>query len=105
MDRFNVIIFDHGNGFKPYNILPYFKQKYRDLKPSERPKTEEALDEFLKQKVHSMFWGRCEWEIILLDWPRKSIEEKWDVSKQIHMNWDLFKYVFKQAVNFKPKKL
>jgi hypothetical protein len=36
-----------------------------------------------------MFWSRCEWEIILMDWPCQRHEEKWDVHRQISMNIDI----------------
>ena len=35
------------------------------------------------------FWSRCEYEIILIDWPCQQKHEKWDVYKQIMMNIDI----------------
>ena len=38
------------------------------------------------------FWSKCEWEIILSDWPPSDTfcKEKIDVFDQVMLNWDIF---------------
>ncbi len=45
------------------------------------------------------FWSKCEWEIILSDFPesKKFKKEKVDVFSQVRLNWDIFiDYVWNQ---------
>lgn len=35
------------------------------------------------------WWSRCEYEIILTDWPNQKKFEKWDVHEQVKMNIDI----------------
>ncbi len=45
------------------------------------------------------FWSKCEWEIILSDWPPsdKFKEEKISIYDQIKLNYDVFiKYVWEE---------
>lgn len=45
------------------------------------------------------FWSKCEWEIILSDFPpsKKFQEKKVDVYEQVMLNWDIFiNYVWNQ---------
>lgn len=93
MKTFNVIIYDPNHKkFVPYNVIPYFVQAYEELKEKKYkklPKTFEEFKEFVKDESLYQFWSRCEYEIILKDWPCGQKEEKWDVYGQIMMNIDL----------------
>lgn len=55
-------------------------------------KNREAFEERLNRELHYYFWSKCEYEIILSDWPpRDDFEaEKVDVYDQIHLNWPIF---------------
>lgn len=103
MEQFNVIIYE-DNGFRPYNVIPYFIERFRSTKPSKRPTDVSALEAWLLTEASYMFKARCQWEIILTDWPREVYQEKWDVYRQLQLNWQLFVDVFKRCINFKPKK-
>lgn len=116
MNKFNVIIYDfNGKKFTTYDVLPYLRNAYEErvvrhkelLKKIKRSKKldESILDdkynkvpvtfndfkEFVKSESQYQFWSRCEYEIILSDWPPSNppIEEKWDVFDQIMMNHDI----------------
>lgn len=116
MNKFNVIIYDfNSKKFTTYDVLPYLRKTYEErvvrhkelLKKIKRSKKldESILDdkynkvpvtfndfkEFVKSESQYQFWSRCEYEIILSDWPPSNppIEEKWDVFDQIMMNHDI----------------
>ncbi len=84
--KFNVIIEDNGI-FKPYDVVPYFISLYK--KEKNKPKTKEEFTKFVDSWAKYRFWARCEYEIILLDWPCKRVEKKIDVYQQIKMNIDI----------------
>jgi len=87
--EFNVINYDcNAKKFVTYDIIPYLKEQYKKVKKKDRPSTFEELKEFVKNESMYQFWSRCQYEIILMDWPCKQIDEKWDVYDQIIMNLD-----------------
>ena len=49
------------------------------------------------------WWSRCEYEIIISDWPPSGKEEKWDVYKQIEMNLDLITRVLEKEIKSNKK--
>ena len=64
---------------------------------------EEYKDDFdtfsseIRKSLMYYFWGKCEWEIILSDWPPSDNfdKEKVDVYDQVMINWNVFiKYVW-----------
>ena len=116
MNKFNVIIYDfNSKKFTTYDVLPYLRNTYEErvarhkellkkIKKSKKldesilddkynkvPVTFNDFKEFVKSESQYQFWSRCEYEIILSDWPPSNppIEEKWDVFDQIMMNHDI----------------
>ena len=100
MEKFNVIVYDfNAKKFKAYDVIPYFVREYNEQieKHEEYPDEKyynvpESFDDFKKfiiSKSQYQFWARCEYEIILVDWPNHSTSEKWDVHQQIMMNLDI----------------
>lgn len=93
MRTFSVIIYDPNHKkFVPYNVIPYFVRAYKELKEKKYkkvPKTFEEFKKFVRDEGMYQFWSRCEYEIILVDWPCQKTEEKWDVFEQIMMNIDI----------------
>lgn len=117
MKQFNVINFDfNAQKFVAYDVIPYFVREYYEHVEQydasklelEAAKTEEEIEiaksnldywkvpvifdefkKFVKDKAQYQFWSRCEYEIILVDWPCQKTEEKWDVYDQIMMNLDI----------------
>lgn len=95
--KYNVIIYHiNAKKFEEYDIFPYLVKCYDKLK--QKPITFSEFKEFILRESHYMWWGRCEYEIILTDWPCKMNEEKWDVYKQIEMNIDVITKLFIQYV-------
>lgn len=87
---FNVINFEFNSGkFEAYDIMPYFIRCYRDENKDNRPVTFDEFKEFVKSKSIYMYWARCEYEIILSDWPNESKRKKIDIHEQIMMNIDI----------------
>lgn len=88
MNTFNVIIWNcNSKKFEPYDIMPYLREQYENKE--EKPSSFAMFKEFVKDESLYQFWSRCEYEIILKDWPCGQKEEKWDVYGQIIMNLDL----------------
>lgn len=101
MKSFNVIIYDfNAKKFVEYDVMPYlvgvyFKNKERGDK---MPETFEEFKEFVKSESQYQFWARCEYEMVLVDWPCKEKSEKWDVHKQLMMNIDTVTKILKDNV-------
>ena len=97
MKEFNVITYDFNRReFAPYNVIPYLVDVYN----KEQPELESYDDfkEFVRKESMYQFWGRCEYEIILVDWPCQKKEEKWDVYDQILMNLDTITQLFIDSI-------
>lgn len=102
---FNVFVFDiNSDRFKHYDVMPLFIEEYKKCKPKDKPKNEESLRKFIERNARYYFWSRCQWEIILVDFPCSKIHKKIDVYEQISMNLELFIDTFKYNINFKETK-
>lgn len=87
MKSFNVIWQNFNKKeFESYDVIPYFYDEYVEAK--NRPKTFEEFKEFIRKASMYMYWGRCQYEIIISGWPNTDPEEKWDIHKQVMMNID-----------------
>ena len=88
---FNVIIFDfNSRKFISYDVMPYFIDCYEKIKnDKDCPKTIEEFKEFIIQKSMYMYWSRCQYEVILVDWPNQKTNRKIDVHYQIMNNIDI----------------
>ncbi len=87
MKPFYVINFDiNARKFEHYNVMTYFVNEYKSAK--QKPKTFDEFKKFVEDKSRYHFWSRCEYEIIVSDWPPTGIQEKWDVHRQLMMNID-----------------
>ena len=93
MKSFNVINWNpNKQKFEAYNVIPYLINSYNNCKKEgykRLPTTYEEFKDFVIDEARYQFWGRCEYEIILVDWPCQKTEEKWDVFEQIMMNIDI----------------
>ena len=117
MKQFNVINFNfNAKKFEAYDVIPYLVRAYNEQVEQHNtaeseldiaitkeeieiakssldywkiPVTFDEFKEFVKDKAQYKFWARCEYEIILVDWPCQKTEEKWDVYDQIMMNLDI----------------
>lgn len=98
MNKFNVIIYDfNSKKMVPYDIIPYLVRCYD--KSNDKPSTFEELKDFIIKESKYQWWSRCEYEIILSDWPNQDKEEKWDVYEQVMMNIDIItNIIFKEIM-------
>ena len=96
MKSFNVIVYNFNTKkFEPYDIMPYLVDRYKRLKAKDRPL---SLKKFIENEARYQWWSRCEYEIILSDWPPHGVEEKWDVFKQIMMNIDVIRDILEENI-------
>lgn len=77
--------------FEPYEVMKYFIKKYNELetKPSD-------IRKFIEAQSLYRFWAKCEYEVVLTDWPCQRVFEKWDIHKQIMMNINIVVKIFKE---------
>lgn len=91
--EFNVILWDpNKKKFIPYNVIPYLVKQYKEKKFSG---TFEELKKFIKGCSTYQWWARCEYEIILSDWPGCKTQKKIDIHSQVMMNLDLITEIVK----------
>lgn len=111
MEKFNVCIWDcNRQMFIPYDVIPYFVKAYKELKKKKSlqkwnplPVTFEEFKKFIEKESQYQFWGRCEYEIIIVDWPNQKREKKVDVHNQIMMNIDVVTRLVMESIP-KPRK-
>ena len=88
MKEFNVIIWDINRGkFLPYDVMPYLRKFYSEARV--KPKTLNEFIRFVDSEAKYQWWARCEYEVILSDYPRQEVSEKIDVYQQIKINIDV----------------
>ena len=98
MEKFNVIIYNYNKQrFEFYDVLPYLIRIY--IKYKKDLKTFEEFKDFVNKESMYQWWARCEYEIILSDWPNNKHTEKWDVYKQVLMNLDLITNLLIENLN------
>ena len=88
-----------------YNVFHHMRF-LDDCKKNAR-KNIHNYDEFCKNlriDLAYYFWSKCEWEIIVTDWPRGEKSIKIDVYDQILMNWDIFcNYVWSHGAELRRR--
>lgn len=90
MTEFNVLHWDFNEPTPtPYDVLPYFRERYKSTNKVERPVTKEQWKEFITRWGKYMFWARCEYEVIIKQWPTTDKSYKIDIWQQIEYNLDL----------------
>lgn len=94
---FNVIVERDGK-FIPYDVIPYLTLRYNDYSKKVRPSTIEEFKEFITKESTYKWWARCEYEIILSDWPNNIHKDKWDVHRQVIMNLDIITELLMKSV-------
>lgn len=99
--KYNVILWDiNKREFISYDIFPYLRQAYRESeKREERPKTFDEFKEFIRKESMYMWWSRCQYEILISDWPSQTKIKKIDVHYQVMMNIDIITKLFMEEIN------
>lgn len=97
MRKFNVIIEDvNRREFIPYNVIPYLVKQYKEAK--NKPTAFEEFKTFIEKESKHQWWARCEYEVILKEWPTGQREEKIDVHWQVMMNIDIITEILMEEV-------
>lgn len=97
LNNFYVINYNiNKREFVKYDIIPYLLNRYEELK--DKPKDFEEFKSHILKWSRYHWWARCEYEILLVDWPCKQITEKWDIHKQVEMNIDVITNIFMNIV-------
>ena len=90
---FYVIHYEvNSQKFEKYDVMPYLVRCYKESKKKkyiDHPTTFEEFKKFVEDNSRYMYWSRCEYEVILSDWPCKLNQEKIDIHWQIMNNIDL----------------
>lgn len=99
--KYNVIFWDFNKKeFVSYDIFPYLKKVYQEAKERKKePKTFDEFKEFIRKESMYMWWSRCQYEILISDWPAQSKTEKIDVHYQVMMNIDIITKLFIEEIN------
>lgn len=99
MKGFNVIWWDHNKSEpEPYDIIPYLVYCYNKAKKNDRPKTFEEFKVFIEKESMYRWWSRCEYEIIIKEWPSRDKESKWDIHQQVMMNIDVITEIIMNSI-------
>lgn len=97
MKTFNVINYNFNKQvMEPYDVIPYLVNEYEKCKT--KPQTFDDFKEFVKRKSQYQWWARCQYEIIISDWPSQKHEEKWDVYQQVMLNIDVITKLLMESV-------
>ena len=126
MRQFNVI--NNMNGkFEKYDVInrlsqswDYMEDQWEEIQNDpeylrdpegwwKKPETDEEIRKWVERELRYLFWGKCEWEMILSPWPYRHLEDgtpilkqgeykKIDVYEQCEMNMDLIVQIFKEDV-------
>ena len=98
MKSFYVIVYDiNRKTFIPYDVIPYLKKCYYEA--TDKPETLEEFKNFVERQSMYQWWSRCEYEIILSDWPSQCQQKKIDVHYQIMTNLDIVVKVLMESIN------
>lgn len=97
---FNVINFNiNTKQFENYDVIPYLYNQYITRKKDRRPRTFDELKAFILSTSMYQWWCRCQYEIILSDWPCQQISKKIDVHQQVEMNIDIITDILYNVIN------
>lgn len=98
MNSFYVIVYDiNRKTFIPYDVIPYLKKCYYEA--ADKPKTLEEFKSFVECQSMYQWWSRCEYEIILSDWPSQCQQKKIAVHYQVMTNLDAVTKVLMESIN------
>ena len=100
MLEWNVYIEDfNSKEIRTFNIFNHysFNKKLIEIRDKRRKNKTKFIEEVRKALMY-YFWSKCEWEIVLKDWPPSDNfkDKKISVYDQINLNWNIFiEYLWK----------
>lgn len=82
----------------PIDVLSYLSQEWGKLKPSGKKEAKADLQEWVRKELMYQYWGRCEYEMLILPWPPRDNDEpkKIDVYGQCLPNLELITRLFSE---------
>ena len=100
VNNFNSKRIETYNIFKHGGFLDDCKKAARKYS-----KDEAAFLEEVRKYLMYNFWSKCEWEIVITDWPTSGkVEKKIDVFDQVMLNWPIFcAYILDHAVDLRRR--
>lgn len=100
---FNVIVEDNGQ-FKPYDVMLTLVNDYKERSMIRtKPTSRKECRKFVEDMALYHWWGRCEYEMILMDFSVKRHEKKIDIYEQVMMNIDVVTDLFIENIGLKCK--
>ena len=92
--QWNVFIEDFNRKhITTYNIFDHYSFR-KSIKEEcvQYIDNKEMFIHAIEMNLNYYFWSKCEWEIILSDWPpsKKFADKKVDVAEQAKLNWEIF---------------
>ena len=112
---FYTLTWDMNRGeVENYDIMPYLVSAWKEDKARKRkiwfkssdddtkePTTVEEWKKAILAASRYQFWARCEYEIIISEWPTEKHRVKLDVFDQINANIDVITKLFMEYVSSK----
>lgn len=87
MIQYYVINWDvNTDKLEYYDIMPYLYSEFKKSKMKKKDLTLRSLEEFIKKVSMYMYWSRCEYEVIVTNFPSGKNSHKLDIYQQIEMN-------------------
>ena len=107
LKKFNVLTFSNGK-IQEYDILPYFRDSWKEKYNKEekdkikaakyQAKRKELFKQWVRGRSLYMFWGRCEWEMLIGSWPFGSYRFRNEMNEFLKNPVNLDDYT--QCLNF-----
>jgi hypothetical protein len=95
---FNTIIYNiNHKKFETYNVITYLVKCYKE--EGDKPRTLDDFKLFVERHARYQWWSRCEYEIVLSDWPSQTESEKVDIFWQIMNNIDVVAELLQESVS------
>lgn len=87
IENFNAKRIEQYNVFNHFKFSEEVKEAYKEHKDDF-----DAFSVSVQRSLMYYFWSKCEWEIILSDWPPSENfnDMKISVYDQIMLNWNVF---------------
>lgn len=90
----NVYCFDvNAKKFKVrnvFNLSTRFNKDFENLKTKALSMTKQEFSDELMLIARYTYWARCEYELLLCDFPSESEKTKIDIFHQLVTNWERF---------------
>lgn len=84
-NKFFVLYWNiNTNSLDKLDVLSYLEEWIK-----KRPKTKSELEIRINRESINHFWCKCEWEMIISNWPKQDRTKKIDVHHQITLNLEV----------------